>query len=105
MYKRQALVGVLLALTEMVPGALPPMAAASGVGDDEAAPGRLSSWEALQWRTATMVGKGMDVGRRAVIEGLESYLNSDRPRQLAEQGADYAHALSKLVLRLSLIHI
>ena len=94
-----ALVGVLLALTEMVPGALPPMAAASGVGDDEAAPGRLSSWEALQWRTATMVGKGMDVGRRAVIEGLESYLNSDRPRQLAEQGADYAHALSKLVLR------
>ncbi len=93
-----ALVGVLLALTEMVPGALPPVAAESDASE-AAAPGRLTGWEAFQWRTATMVGKGMDVGRRAIIEGLESYLNSDRPRQLAEQGADYAHALSKLVLR------
>ena len=94
-----ALIGVLLALTEMVPGALPPMPPANGAYDGDDAPGRLSEWEAIQWRTAELVGKGLDVGRRAVIEGLESYLNNDRPRQLAEQGADYAHALSKLVLR------
>ena len=94
-----ALVGVLLALTEMVPGALPPLAGDNGAADDNTPPARPGSWEALQWRTAELVGKGVDVGRRAIIEGLESYLNNDRPRQLAEQGADYAHALSKLVLR------
>jgi len=94
-----ALVGVLLALTEMVPGALPPVVTENGLPDDADAPGRLGGWEALQLRTAELVGKGVDVGRRAVIEGLESYLNNDRARQLAEQGADYTHALSKLVLR------
>jgi WS/DGAT/MGAT family acyltransferase len=98
-----ALVGVLLALTEISPGALPPAlpprSAENGVDDNATAPARLSSWDALQWRTAELVGKGVDVGRRAIIEGLASYLDNDRPRQLAEQGADYAHALSKLVLR------
>jgi WS/DGAT/MGAT family acyltransferase len=100
-----ALIGVLLALTEMVPGALSPMgaednvAAADSVSEDDELPGRLSGWEAFQWRAAELAGKGVEVGRRAIIEGLESYLDNDRPRQLAEQGADYAHALSKLVLR------
>ena len=97
-----ALVGVLLALTEMLPGALPPVVESNGHAPAEADGGfggLSSGWEALQLRTAALVGKSVSVGRRAVIEGLESYLNSDRPRQLAEQGADYAHALSKLVLR------
>ena len=97
-----ALVGVLLALTEMLPGALPPVVESNGhaPAEADASLGGLSGgWEALQLRTAALVGKGIDVGRRAVIEGLESYLNNDRPRQLAELGSDYAHALSKLVLR------
>ena len=96
-----ALVSVLLALTEMLPGALPPVVESNGhaLPEASAASDGLSGWEALQWRTAALVGKGIDVGRRAVIEGLETYLNSDRPRQLAELGSDYAHALSKLVLR------
>lgn len=96
-----ALVSVLLALTEMLPGALPPVVESNGhaLPEADAASDGLSGWEVLQWRTAALVGKGIDVGRRAVIEGLETYLNSDRPRQLAELGSDYAHALSKLVLR------
>ncbi len=96
-----ALVGVLLALTEMVPGALPPVVEANGqTPEGDGALGGLSgSWEALQLRTAGLVEKGIDAGRRAIVEGLESYLNNDRPRQLAEFGFDYTHALSKLVLR------
>ncbi len=95
-----ALVGVLLALTELAPGAPPPIA--NGLG--QPAPAELAGslggwWEALQMRGAALAGKGIDFYRRAVIEGLESYLNNDRPRQLAETGADYSHALSKLVLR------
>ncbi len=96
-----ALVAVLLALTEMVPGALPPVVEANGqTPEGDGALGGLSgSWEALQLRTAGLVEKGIDAGRRAIVEGLESYLNNDRPRQLAEFGFDYTHALSKLVLR------
>ena len=96
-----ALVGVLLALTEMVPEALPPVAPANGTPPErEEVPGNLTGWwEALQMRSAWLAGKGVGIGRRALVESLESYLNNDRLRQLAEQGSDYAHALSKLVLR------
>lgn len=93
-----ALVGVLLALTEMAPGA--PQPETNGLPETDDPPGNLTgSWEALQLRAARLVGKGVGVGRRALIEGLESYLNNDRPRQLAELTSDYAHAASKLVLR------
>ena len=96
-----ALVGVLLALTEMIPGALPPAPANGAVAAEpaEAAGGLSGSWEALQLRSAWLAGKSVSIGRRALIEGLESYLNNDRLRQLAEQGSDYTHALTKLVLR------
>ncbi len=93
-----ALVGVLLALTDMAPGA--PQPEANGLPDVDEPPGNLTgSWEALQLRAAELAGKGVGVGRRALIEGLESYLNNDRPRELAEMSSDYAHAASKLVLR------
>jgi len=93
-----ALIGVLLALTEMGPGEPQPepddLPAAA-----EPPNGLLGSWEALQLRTAELLGKGVKVGRRALIESLESYLNNDRPRELAEITNDYAHAAGKLVLR------
>ena len=93
-----ALVGVLLALTEMSPGV--PQPETNGLPDIEEPPNALTgSWEALQLRAARLLGKGVGVGRRALIEGLETYLNNDRPRQLAELTFDYAHAASKLVLR------
>ncbi len=93
-----ALVGVLLALADMAPGA--PQPEANGLPDVDEPPGNLTgSWEALQLRAAELAGKGVGVGRRALIEGLESYLNNDRPRELAEMSSDYAHAASKLVLR------
>lgn len=93
-----ALIGVLLALTEMSPGTPQPEP------DDLSAvanpPGSLlGSWEALQLRTAELLGKGVKVGRRALLESLESYLNNDRPRELAEIANDYAHAAGKLALR------
>ena len=49
-----ALVGVLLALTEMVPEALPPVAPANGTPPErEEVPGNLTGWwEALQMRSA-----------------------------------------------------
>lgn len=93
-----ALVGVLLALTEMGPGT--PRPEPNGLPDASESPGGLvGSWEALQLRAAELLGKGVGVGRRALIEGLESYLNNDRPRELAESVSDYAHAAGKLVLR------
>jgi WS/DGAT/MGAT family acyltransferase len=97
-----ALFGVLLALAEMSPDAPPPNGqpevteSANGV---EPPSGRRGSWEALQQRAAGMVDKGVGAGRRALVEGLDIYLNNDRPRQLAEGAADYAHAASKIVLR------
>lgn len=93
-----ALIGLLLALTEMAPGA--PQPEPNGLPEAVEPPGGLAgSWEALQLRAAEMLGKGVKVGRRALIESLESYLNNDRPRELAEMTTDYAHAVSKLVLR------
>jgi WS/DGAT/MGAT family acyltransferase len=93
-----ALVGVLLALTELNPNA--PCPQPNGLpAMGESPDGLGGSWQALQLRTAELLGKGVSVGRRALIEGLESYLNNDRPRQLAESAADYAHATSKLILR------
>jgi WS/DGAT/MGAT family acyltransferase len=93
-----ALVGVLLALTEMNPNA--PCPQPNGLPElGEPPDGLGGSWEALQLRAAELWGKGVGVGRRALIESLESYLNNDRPRQLAEMTADYAHAASKLLLR------
>lgn len=93
-----ALVGVLLALTEMSPGA--PQPEPNGLPDVQEPPSALTgSFEALQLRAARLLGKGVGVGRRALIEGLETVLNADRPRQLAELSSDYAHAASKLVLR------
>ncbi|MBW7958389.1 MAG: wax ester/triacylglycerol synthase family O-acyltransferase [Anaerolineae bacterium] len=93
-----ALIGVLLALTEMGPGA--PQPEVNGLPEtEEPAGGLLGSWEALQFRAAELLGKGVKVGRRALIESLESYLNNDRPRELAELANDYAHAAGKLVLR------
>ncbi|CUS04486.2 putative Putative diacyglycerol O-acyltransferase [Candidatus Promineifilum breve] len=98
-----ALVGVLLALTDMNPGAPRPTPnghLAAAEPDALAPPSPLrGSWEALQLRAAEMAGRGVGVGRRALIEGLETYLNNDRPRQLAEMTTDYAHAAGKLVLR------
>ncbi len=93
-----ALIGVLLALTDMGPGA--PRPQPNGLPEAAEPPGDLlGSWEALQLRAADLLGKGVKAGRRALIESLESYLNNDRPRQLAEITSDYAHAVSKLVLR------
>ena len=93
-----ALIGLLLALTEMRPGA--PQPEPNGLPQSAEPPGGLAgSWEALQLRAAGLLGKGVKVGRRALIESLESYLNNDRPRELAEITSDYAHAASKLVLR------
>ncbi len=97
-----ALIGVLLALAEMSPGAPQPLsnerpeATTNGVTPPS---GLRGSWEALQLRAAEMAGAGVSLGRRALIEGLDIYLNADRPRQLAENTADYAHAASKYVLR------
>ena len=93
-----ALVGVLLALAEMAPGAPQPEPdGLPAVGDPPNA--LVGSWEALQLRGARLLGKGVGVGRRALIEGLETFLNNDRPRELAELSFDYVHAASKLVLR------
>ena len=95
-----ALVGVLLALTEMSPGAPRPEPDGAAALDGHEPPGGLrGSWEALQLRAAEMAGKGVGIGRRALIESLETYLNNDRPRELVEGTFDYTHAASKLVLR------
>lgn len=95
-----ALVGVLLALTDLSPNAPRPEPDGEALVSFQRPPGGLrGSWEALQLRGAKMMGKGVSVGRRALIEGLESYLNNDRPRELAEESFDYTHAAGKLVLR------
>lgn len=95
-----ALVGVLLALTELTPGAPPPaVGALPALPEASGAPLADGSISALTQRAGSLVDAGVSAGRRTLIEGLESYLNRDRPRQLAEQGVDYAHAASKLVLR------
>ena len=93
-----ALLGVLMALTEMAPGA--PQPQPNGLPEIEEPPTGLSgSWEALQLRTTRLLGQGVSLGRRALIETLETYLNNDRPRELAEMTSDYAHAATKLILR------
>jgi WS/DGAT/MGAT family acyltransferase len=94
-----ALVGVLLALTEMTPGAAAPSSGGELVPFEEnGALLRSDTLGALAQRASAWFGTGVDVGRRTLIEGLESYLNHDRPRQLVEQGADYTYTASKLVL-------
>ena len=93
-----ALVGVLLAMTDMAAGA--PKPEPNGLPAAADPPHAVAgSWEALQLRSARMLGKSVSLGRRTLIEGLESYLNLDRPRQLAEMASEYAHAAGKLVLR------
>lgn len=98
-----ALVGVLLALTDMSPVAAAPQqadpadppASVNGTGGPLSDP----ALNAMGQRFSSWFDAGVSAGKRTVVEGLESYLNHDRPRQLAEQGADYAHAASKLLLR------
>lgn len=92
-----ALVGVLLALTDLSPDTPRPepvayvAPAANGDG----------TREMLRQRASTFVRTVNDAGRQMLVEGLESYLNTDRPRQLAELGSEYAYAASKLLLRSS----
>lgn len=94
-----ALVGVLLALTDLSPA--PSAAEPNGHLANElvAINGRDASLQALRQQAASLLDSSVDLGRRTLVEGLEIYLNPDRPRQLAELGSDYAHAASKLVLR------
>lgn len=94
-----ALVGVLLALTDLSPGATPPEPDGHPDSDSALNRGRDASLRILGQQAASFLDAGVDLGRRTLIEGLESYLNPDRPRQLAELSSDYAHAASKLVLR------
>jgi WS/DGAT/MGAT family acyltransferase len=97
-----ALIGLLLALAELSPDAPQPLndrPASAAASNGRPPGGRRGAWEALQQRAAGMVGRGIDAGRRALVEGLDIFLNHDRPRQLAEGASDYAHAASKLVLR------
>lgn len=97
-----ALVGVLLALTDLNPNAPRPLGRAIPLIPPTEPKGRLEApLETLGSRAAGLVKTGQHLGRRALIESLETFLNNDRPRQLAEQGADYAYALSRLVLRSS----
>lgn len=96
-----ALVGVLLALTDLAPGASYPTPGDTMQFENGRSNGRDGTLQALRQQAASFFDTGIDLGRRTLIEGLESYLNSDRPRQLAELGSDYVHAASKLVLRAS----
>jgi diacylglycerol O-acyltransferase / wax synthase len=93
-----ALVGVLLALTDLSPGSTG-LQTNGDFPEIRPSAGRDGSLQALRQQAGTFFDTGIDLGRRTLIEGLESYLNPDRPRQLAELGSDYAHAASKLVLR------
>jgi WS/DGAT/MGAT family acyltransferase len=95
-----ALVGVLLALTEMTPGTPPPTVSGELVPLDGKNGAVLGSETlgALSQRASSWMDSGVGLGRRALIAGLESYLNHDRPRQLVEKGTDYTYTASKLVL-------
>jgi diacylglycerol O-acyltransferase / wax synthase len=93
-----AVVGVLLALTELAPESTD-WPANGDLPENISSTGWEGSLQALRQQADTFFDTSIDLGRRTLIEGLESYLNPDRPRQLAELGSDYAYAASKLMLR------
>ncbi|MEZ4515603.1 MAG: wax ester/triacylglycerol synthase family O-acyltransferase [Chloroflexota bacterium] len=93
-----ALVGVLLALTELTPDAASPESLGLTYAPQPNGQ-QPSSLDALGRRFRNMTRAGVSAGRRAAIQSLETFLNPDNARRLAEQGSDYLHSASKLVLR------
>lgn len=93
-----ALVGVLLALTDMTPDAPPPARVELSLPPvpNGRSPGGL---DALGHRVRDLTGKTVSAWRRAAIAGLDTFLNPDTARRLAEDGTDYVYAATKLVLR------
>jgi WS/DGAT/MGAT family acyltransferase len=99
-----ALVGVFLALTDLSDNAPWPEPPEVQEGETDGRSARVplnGSIQALAQRTRTARKFGRHVGRRLLLEGLETYLDHDRPRQLVNAGLDYGYALSKILLRAS----
>jgi WS/DGAT/MGAT family acyltransferase len=99
-----ALVGVFLALTDLSDNAPWPEPPETQGEETAASNARISlngSFQALAQRARTARKFGRHVGRRVLLEGLESYLDHDRPRQLVNAGLDYGYTLSKILLRAS----
>jgi WS/DGAT/MGAT family acyltransferase len=97
-----ALVGVLLAMTEMTSDAAPPVVTPELFQPPQPNGRReTGGLAALRHRVRRVADAGVSVTRRAAIEGLETFLDRDNARQLVENGADYAYAAAKLVLRSS----
>lgn len=100
-----ALVGVLLALTDLSEGAPrpePPEIAVDEEMSDEKSllsDGFQASLQAMNQRTRTALKFGRRLGRRLLLEGIETFLDHDRPRQLANNSIDYGYRLSKILLR------
>lgn len=100
-----ALVGVLLALTDLSdssPWPQPPEIPVEEEGSD----GRPSpnnsfqaNLQAVRQRTRATMKFGRRLGRRLLLEGVETFLDHDRPRQLVNGGLDYSYTLSKILLR------
>jgi WS/DGAT/MGAT family acyltransferase len=100
-----ALVGVLLALTDLSDNAPWPGPSEIAVENEDVAGRRASNhvlranFQAMTQRARGTMKFGRRVGRRFLIAGLESYLDHDRPRQLVNGGLDYSYTLSKILLR------
>lgn len=93
-----ALVGVLLAMTDLTPDA--PRPQTSGLEPVPESNGRLGNgFTALRQRGRWAVESSMRAGRRVMIEGLETFLNAEHAWKVAEGSSDYVHAASKLVFR------
>lgn len=93
-----ALVGVLLALTDMSADAPTPDPVAIPQESKFKSRPR-ASLSALRQNIRHVVDFGVGAGRQAAIHSLDAVVNPDNARQLVEDGADYLHTASKLVLR------
>lgn len=100
-----ALVGVLLALTDLSEGAPRPepqdipVEESSGDGQSTSSDGFQANLQAMGKRTSTAMKFGRHISRRLLLEGIETFLDHDRPRQLANNSIDYSYRLSKILLR------
>ncbi len=100
-----ALVGVLLALTDLSEGATRPEPPEITVDEESvddrslSSDGFQASLQAMNQRTRTALKFGRRIGRRLLLEGIETFLDHDRPRQLANNSIDYSYRLSKILLR------
>ncbi len=93
-----ALVGVLLAMTDLTPE-YSPMERDETISFPERSNRFGNGLSALRQRGRQAVSSSVSASRRAMIEGLETFLNVENAWKVADNGSDYVHAATKLVFR------